>query len=356
MPAPSLTSDLSRVVSETAAVHQEYGMNQAFSSASIIVGIDGSKAAIRAAVWAIDEAVRRDVPLRLVHVITEDPDATLHSRDLDLDYARAEHAIHQATMAVEAVGAPVRLQMEILRGQTTSKLIDEALSAAMLCVGQTGHLRRKLGSIASALLRSSGCPVAVIRLHEGASLDGRWVIAIVDDSINAQAVLRHAVDEAQLRTAPLLVLTTTAPAREIRPGDENIELAIRRRLTELSGEVGRGSMCSLPVGDAVLDYLAANSQLAQLVVISADDASLTTALTDRHRHAVLGHTNCSVMSVRKEQPHPEQGVDMTPRTALLTTNDYVREAEARWVADGGALAEDRRWTLSAAGIAPTMGL
>ena len=33
---------------------------------SVVVGIDGSQAAIQAAEWAVDEAVSREVPLRLV--------------------------------------------------------------------------------------------------------------------------------------------------------------------------------------------------------------------------------------------------------------------------------------------------
>jgi nucleotide-binding universal stress UspA family protein len=37
----------------------------------IVVGIDGSQAAIQAAEWAVDEAVSREVPLRLVEVITQ---------------------------------------------------------------------------------------------------------------------------------------------------------------------------------------------------------------------------------------------------------------------------------------------
>ncbi len=36
---------------------------------SVVVGIDGSQAAIQAAEWAVDEAVSREVPLRLVEVI-----------------------------------------------------------------------------------------------------------------------------------------------------------------------------------------------------------------------------------------------------------------------------------------------
>ena len=47
-------------------------MNKLPTSRPIVVGIDGSKAAIRAALWAVDEAVSRDVPLRLVYAILQD--------------------------------------------------------------------------------------------------------------------------------------------------------------------------------------------------------------------------------------------------------------------------------------------
>jgi hypothetical protein len=35
---------------------------------AVVVGIDGSKEAILAATWAVDEAIARDVPLRLVYI------------------------------------------------------------------------------------------------------------------------------------------------------------------------------------------------------------------------------------------------------------------------------------------------
>jgi nucleotide-binding universal stress UspA family protein len=35
---------------------------------SVVVGIDGSEAAIRAAEWSVDDAVNRSIPLRLVCV------------------------------------------------------------------------------------------------------------------------------------------------------------------------------------------------------------------------------------------------------------------------------------------------
>jgi nucleotide-binding universal stress UspA family protein len=44
-------------------------MSNAESPGPVVVGIDGSDAAIGAAQWAAKEAVHQDVPLRLVHVI-----------------------------------------------------------------------------------------------------------------------------------------------------------------------------------------------------------------------------------------------------------------------------------------------
>ena len=43
-------------------------MTQLESSTPVVVGIDGSQAALDAATWAVAEAVSRGVPLRLVHV------------------------------------------------------------------------------------------------------------------------------------------------------------------------------------------------------------------------------------------------------------------------------------------------
>ena len=38
-------------------------------SPSVVVGIDGSRSAVNAALWAVDEAVGRDIPLRLIYAI-----------------------------------------------------------------------------------------------------------------------------------------------------------------------------------------------------------------------------------------------------------------------------------------------
>ena len=39
------------------------------SPPTVVVGIDGSRSAVDAALWAVDEAVGRDIPLRLVYAV-----------------------------------------------------------------------------------------------------------------------------------------------------------------------------------------------------------------------------------------------------------------------------------------------
>jgi nucleotide-binding universal stress UspA family protein len=266
-------------------------MNRAFPPASIIVGVDGSKAAVRAAIWAVDEAVARDIPLRLVHVITP---------DVDGDHARAERIAHGAWEAVEAIGKPVKIEMEIVRGEPVSMLLRASKAAAMVCVGWTGsNSSVELGSTASALSRSAHCPVAAIRLHAGASLDGRWIIAGVDDTLSSDAVLQQAMKEARLRKAPLLALTAGRDHDDHDTDDAHaVQVRLDRHLAKQSAEAPEVSVCSLSVGHGVLDYLAKNGDLAQLVVVGVDDPHLVKELTGPHADAVLHHTNCSVMSVR----------------------------------------------------------
>lgn len=54
-------------------------MNQSHKPPSIVVGIDGSKPAVQAALWAVDEAASRDIPLRLLYAIEpDDPGYAAH--------------------------------------------------------------------------------------------------------------------------------------------------------------------------------------------------------------------------------------------------------------------------------------
>ena len=106
----------------------------------VVVGIDGSRSAVDAALWAADEAVGRDLPLRLVYAI--DAGETVEDRSRRL--ADAESAVRYAFTVVEATDKPVKLEAEIVQGRPRTVLVEASRSAVMLCLGAVGitHSRR----------------------------------------------------------------------------------------------------------------------------------------------------------------------------------------------------------------------
>lgn len=153
-------------------------MNENHHPAAILVGIDGSDTAIGAAQWAVDEAMFRSVPLRLLYVIRT-PDrssADAYAREVD----RAKASLRTAQAAVEANSQPVKVETAILEGPPGAALIDESHGAEMICVGTVGigqYARSILGSTAAELAENAHCPVAVIRQPEfGPSNRISWIV------------------------------------------------------------------------------------------------------------------------------------------------------------------------------------
>lgn len=113
-------------------------MNTQAPVTPVVVGIDGSKHARRAARWAALEAASRDTTLRLVYVIdSEGPDGqkSIH---------RAQHALHKAWKAVADTHIDVKLESEILSGSPAECLAEESWRAALVCVGDRGRTTRPM--------------------------------------------------------------------------------------------------------------------------------------------------------------------------------------------------------------------
>ncbi len=169
-------------------------MTDSLTTQSIVAGVDGSKAAIRAALWAVDEAESRGVPLRL-----------LYATDPGDGEEAAELALRHAVAAIRATGKPVRVETEIAHGPAVGSLIRSSASAAMVCVGAVGlrHFQRgRVGSTAAALAISAHCPVAIVRGGDGRrdQPEGKTVVEI--DGSPDSVLLTAAVEEALLRDAP----------------------------------------------------------------------------------------------------------------------------------------------------------
>lgn len=105
-------------------------------SPAIVVGVDGSRAALTAALWAVAEAEERDLPLRLLYAIEPRPVPSADQAARDL--AAAEISIREAFMAIEALNLPLKIEVEIVQDNARRALINASYSALMLCLGSRG--------------------------------------------------------------------------------------------------------------------------------------------------------------------------------------------------------------------------
>lgn len=274
------------------------------TSAPVIVGIDGSTASLRAALWAADEAAARDTVLDLMYVV--DP---ARIDDVNQAVAKAHKVIHRATKAITDADKHVKLESEILQGNPILELAHAARRAALLCVGYKGSkdsapLTR--GSTASSLARIAPTSVAVVRRGHTKSPPRlhRWIVAVLDETPESHAVLQVALDEADHRGAPVLALTTWSVGHphphEMSASDEagHIRTRMERYLEDWRHASADVQICALPLPDDVTALLEQTAGIEQLFVISARRHDLVDQLTgDTARRALRG-TNCSILVVR----------------------------------------------------------
>lgn len=238
------------------------------SAPTVVVGVDGSKAAIAAARWAVDEAVSRDIPLRLVYVI--EPSDSQPTGDREGRLAVARLALQDAHRAVGATGQPAKVETEILWGRPLANLMEESRSAAMMCVGSIGlnHAAHGVGSLSASLAASALCPVAVIRRPTGRRATAK-VSRVTVQADNAGA-LRQAFEEARLRQAPLRAI---AVSRSAGPDDvdtkRSAQAQLRRRIARWTRQYPDVHVESAVVRGSVDEYLAANQEPDQLFVTDA---------------------------------------------------------------------------------------
>ncbi len=260
-----------------------------FHPAPSVVGVDGSSAAIHAAVWAVDEAVSRDAPLRLFYVI--DPAELCGAGAEHIQFASARAALYDAQRAVEATGKPVKIETEIVSGKPLGELIVQSRSAVMVCVGSIGmkHAYRGVGSVAAGLAEWALCPVAVIRqpVRRPTNPKPGSIVAEADNGV----VLRYAFEEARLRGTPLRVV---APWQAEAPDDVDdesrlVQAHLNRRIAPWTRRYPDVQVEPVAVRGSICRYLATNSESIQLFVSGS-----------RSRACELGkadNAGCSVLTV-----------------------------------------------------------
>ncbi|MEN4479707.1 universal stress protein [Mycolicibacterium cosmeticum] len=280
-------------------------------SPAVIVAIDGSRRALDVALWAVDEALVRDLPLRLLYAIEPRETARLDSLCTAHDFAVAESAVRHAAMAIESTNRPVKIEVEIVYERKLTALAKASQSAAMLCVdaadvGEAPGTHR--GAELAQLLDQCHCLVAVINGDEPRQRD-RFIVTGFTDSPECPTVLGHAIDEARLRHTALRVVTGWRPrftdihdshatAEGNRHAKVNLEHALARyRL--LYPEV---DIEAIAVAGSPINYLAKHVDTVALIVLGHDTANQLTELGDPGLYAALTDLHCSVLIAPRYGP------------------------------------------------------
>ncbi|MGB9305663.1 MAG: universal stress protein [Mycobacterium sp.] len=270
-------------------------MNYPQAPKPVVVGIDGSRAAINAAKWALSEAVSRDLPLRLIHAVPERrPDEPAGEDSLDIEYG--ETALRAACAAIDAIGEHIKIEADVVHGSPGRVLIDESRCAAMVCIGSVGIgqlARRVLGSTAESVAQKAHCPVAVIRTdREAGEQPSGSVAVVVNDSPGNDAVLDCAFNEARLRQAPILAMGVW------RWGLGEIPyLQLEHRLARWVAEYPDVHVIPAAARHGAAEFLRSTQEPVQLAVVDASDAkSVARMVGPITPH--LGHAGRSVLVLR----------------------------------------------------------
>ena len=255
-------------------------MNQLHSK-SVVVGIDGSQAAVNAAKWAIDEAISRRLPLRLVHVVGRNRSQSASAQPSDWELEAGETALYQAEVAVQGAGTPVEVEAVLLSGDPEQVLINESADAALVCVG-TDQRRwaadKLLGETEAALAMRAHCPVAIIRTNPDGTAAHPGVIAVVlNDESDNDEVVHQAMEEGRRRHAT------------VRQIDRRVNSWVRRYpdvpVQVVAAGTGRRTSES-------------RSSAIELAVVGRTDADQIAELATPNSHPILGYPSCSVLIVR----------------------------------------------------------
>jgi nucleotide-binding universal stress UspA family protein len=138
----------------------------------IIVGVDGSDNSRRALGWAMREAVRHHLPLK---VMTVQPDTVRPATGIYWG-VRAENSFKPElaqkvlqefvdNVASEIGGTVPEITLSVARGEVAEELIKASRDADILVVGSRGSggfARLLLGSTSSQVTHHAACPVVVI--------------------------------------------------------------------------------------------------------------------------------------------------------------------------------------------------
>lgn len=261
-------------------------------SASVSVGLDGTRASLAAADWAAREALTRKVPLQLVNVVDTGPYP--YSGIFIEDLIDREWSRKITGEVVENLGnrfPELRTTVVMLSGRPSRVLTDISSETGLLVLGSRGLssvLGYVMGSTALGTVAHATCPVVLVRASvegdtrhasEVSSADNQWdrVVLGLDLGRSCEELLYFAFQTASQHSARLRVLHAwhlppAFGASPTYPVGSEITENLQRETTLRLRETLRPWHEKYP--DVALSHEAALGQPSSLLIEAASEASL----------------------------------------------------------------------------------
>lgn len=136
----------------------------------IVVGVDGSKTANKAAESARDLAAALGASLHVVSAFDSDRTEVLGSGSDQRVVSDADSAEHVARSVAESLGRDIEVTYSSARGRPADALIKEALrmEAQIIVVGnrKMRGIGRVLGSVANSVAHNAPCDVYIANTYD----------------------------------------------------------------------------------------------------------------------------------------------------------------------------------------------
>lgn len=183
----------------------------------ILVGVDGSSESHAAVRWAAQEAVLRQRPVTLMHVVSPIvvtwPIETVVSSFYDWQEDNAQRVLKQAQETLAAAvpdGAPLAVNVELRHDGIVPEFTDASKHADVLVLGSRGLGPvggAVLGSVSRTLLHHARCPVVITKEGVVQKDSGTLPVLLgIDGSPASEKATAFAFDEASRRGADLVAL------------------------------------------------------------------------------------------------------------------------------------------------------
>ena len=273
-------------------------MSKYLETNPVVVGVDGSESALRAARWAADRAVQRGVGLRLVHAfelpVTPSSDGVTDPSVRELLHRQGTTWLASTRAAAGKVAPGLSIEAISADASADALLIEVSASASLVVLGSRGLgglAGLVIGSTATAVACRGHCPVLVLR---GEIPAGGPVVVGVDGTASSDSAVAFAFAEAELRGAELLAVHSSEDGLV-----DEARQVLADRLTGWEQKYPDVHVTRVVVHDKPPSALLANATNAQLVVVGTRGRGafrgLVLGSTSQH---LLHHAPCPVTVVR----------------------------------------------------------